>query len=152
VQPNLLIGGTASRPIGQSGRMVDGCAGKLQSLEPIAQRGVNVAHRTDRGGHSNVQPSGHLVPRSCGSIVQSQGVAAGDTFKAEMLENAAQRGQVASVEVGAGMSRKLASGRQHRGEGRERIYRAMRLTGAEEPSAPSARPAGAAAGASGWEW
>jgi hypothetical protein len=46
--------------------------------------------------------------QSWGDIVQSQGVAAGDTFKAEMLENAAQRGQVASVEVGGNLSRKLA--------------------------------------------
>jgi hypothetical protein len=46
--------------------------------------------------------------QSFGDIVQSQGVAAGDTFKAATLENAAQRGQVAAVQTGGDMSRKLA--------------------------------------------
>ncbi len=41
-------------------------------------------------------------------ILKGQGVAAGDTFKAEVLEQNAQRGQVQAAEVGADMSRKLS--------------------------------------------
>jgi hypothetical protein len=44
-----------------------------------------------------------------GDILKGQGEQAGDVFKAKMLENAAQRGQVAAVETGADYSRKLAS-------------------------------------------
>jgi hypothetical protein len=47
--------------------------------------------------------------QSYGDIVQSRGVATGDTFKAATLENAAQRGRVAAVETGGDYSRKLAS-------------------------------------------
>lgn len=43
-----------------------------------------------------------------GEILKSQGVAAGDTFKSEVLEQNAQRGQVQAAEVGADMSRKLS--------------------------------------------
>lgn len=43
-----------------------------------------------------------------GEILKSQGVAASDTFKSEILEQNAQRGQVQAAEVGADMSRKLS--------------------------------------------
>lgn len=42
-----------------------------------------------------------------GEILKSQGVAAGDTFKADVLEQNAQRGQVAAVQTGGDMTRKL---------------------------------------------
>jgi hypothetical protein len=44
-----------------------------------------------------------------GDVLKGQGVAAGDTFKANMLEVNAQRGQVAAVETGADLSTKLTS-------------------------------------------
>jgi hypothetical protein len=43
-----------------------------------------------------------------GEILKSQGVAAGDTFKANILEENAGRGQVHAAETGADMSRKLS--------------------------------------------
>jgi hypothetical protein len=43
------------------------------------------------------------------SILQGQGVAAGDTYKAASLENAAARGRVAAVQTGASASEKLAA-------------------------------------------
>jgi hypothetical protein len=46
--------------------------------------------------------------KAYGDITSAQGVAAGDTFKAQMLEQNAQRGQVAAVQTGAAMSAKLA--------------------------------------------
>jgi hypothetical protein len=42
-----------------------------------------------------------------GDILKGQGTAAGDTFKANMLEVNAQRGQVAAVETGADLSTRL---------------------------------------------
>lgn len=44
-----------------------------------------------------------------GEILKSEGVAAGDTFKAEVLEQNAQRGEVQAVQVGADATRKLAN-------------------------------------------
>jgi hypothetical protein len=43
-----------------------------------------------------------------GDVLKGQGVKAGDEFKASMLEQSAQRGEAAAVEVGAEYSRKLA--------------------------------------------
>ena len=43
-----------------------------------------------------------------GDILSSQGIAAGDTFKAQLLEQNAQRGQVAAVQTGAALSQRLA--------------------------------------------
>jgi hypothetical protein len=60
-------------------------------------------------------PAGAIAPiggaglGAWGTIVQSQGVAAGDNFKAASLENAAQRGRVAAVQTGASASEKIAS-------------------------------------------
>jgi hypothetical protein len=44
-----------------------------------------------------------------GDIVSSRGIAAADTFKANMLQANAQRGQVAAVQAGASESEKLAN-------------------------------------------
>ena len=44
-----------------------------------------------------------------GDIVRAQGIQAGDVFKANVLQENAQRGRVAAVETGAQFSQKLAS-------------------------------------------
>lgn len=44
-----------------------------------------------------------------GDVLKGQGVAAGDTFKAEVLEENARRGNVAAVQTGADVTRKLAN-------------------------------------------
>jgi hypothetical protein len=44
-----------------------------------------------------------------GDIVKSQGIAAGDTFQASMLEENTKRGEVAAVETGAQYSNKIAN-------------------------------------------
>jgi hypothetical protein len=46
--------------------------------------------------------------KAYGDILSSQGVAAGDTFKAQMLEMNAKRGQVAAVQTGAALSARLS--------------------------------------------
>jgi hypothetical protein len=46
--------------------------------------------------------------QAAGDIVSSRGIAAGDTFKANILEENAQRGQVAAIETGAAASEQLA--------------------------------------------
>jgi hypothetical protein len=50
---------------------------------------------------------GGAVLQSYGEILKSQGVAAGDTFKADVLEQNAARGEVAAVQTGGDMTRKL---------------------------------------------
>jgi hypothetical protein len=47
--------------------------------------------------------------KSYGDILSAQGTAAGDVFKAQMLEQNAQRGKVAAVQTGAAMSARLAN-------------------------------------------
>jgi hypothetical protein len=44
-----------------------------------------------------------------GDVLKGQGVAAGENYKADMLEVNAQRGQVAAVETGADLSTKLTN-------------------------------------------
>lgn len=44
-----------------------------------------------------------------GDILKGQGIAAGDTFKASILEEQAKRGELAAVQTGAGLTRKLAT-------------------------------------------
>lgn len=43
-----------------------------------------------------------------GDVVKAQGVQAGDEFKADMLQNSAERGKVAAVETGGDWTRKIA--------------------------------------------
>ena len=68
--------------------------------------------------------------KAYGDITSSQGVAAADTYKAQVLQQNAQRGHVAAVQTGADLSQRLATTLGN--------IDAMRAAGHGDPSSPSA--------------